>query len=56
LLSTIALLDPKKDADERSDLYQDKIHWAFYKLTQNIIHTFKFYYTEGVENLEDLTT
>ena len=46
-------LDPKKDADERSDLYQDHIHWPFYKLTQNIIHTFKFYYTE-VENLEDL--
>ena len=46
-------LDPKKDADERSNLYQDHIHWPFYKLTQNIIHTFKFYYTE-VENLEDL--
>ena len=41
------------DKEERSDLYQDHIHWPFYKLTQNIIHTFKFYYTE-VENLEDL--
>ena len=41
------------DKLERSDLYQDHIHWPFYKLTQNIIHTFKFYYTE-VENLEDL--
>ena len=41
------------DKEERSDIYQDHIHWAFYKLTQNIIHTFKFYYTE-VDNLEDL--
>ena len=39
--------------DERSDIYQNYIHWPFYKLTENIIHTFKFYYTE-VENLEDL--
>ena len=46
-------LDPIKDANERSDIYQDHIHYPFYKLTQNIIHTFKFYYTE-VENLEDL--
>ena len=41
------------DSEERSNLYQDHIHWGFYKLTQNIIHTFKFYHTE-VENLEDL--
>jgi len=46
-------LDPIKDADRRSDIYQDHIHYPFYKLTQNIIHTFKFYYTE-VENLEHL--
>ena len=38
---------------ERSDLYQTYIHWPFYKLTENIIHTFKFYNTD-VENLEDL--
>ncbi len=24
----------------RSKIYEDKIHYAFYKLTQNIIHTF----------------
>ena len=42
------------DPEERSKLYEEKIHWAFYKLTENIIHTFKFYYTDGVENLEDL--
>jgi hypothetical protein len=46
-------LDAIEDADERSDIYQEHIHYPFYKLTQNIIHTFKFYYTE-VENLEDL--
>ena len=38
----------------RSDIYQKGIHYSFYKLTENIIHTFKFYYTDGVENLEDL--
>ena len=31
----------------------DGIHYAFFKLTQNIIHTFKFYHTE-VEELEHL--
>ena len=41
------------DFVERSKIYDDKIHYAFFKLTQNIIHTFKFYYTE-VENIEDL--
>ena len=41
------------DPEERSDLYEEYIHWPFYKLTENIIHTFKFYYTD-VENLEDL--
>jgi hypothetical protein len=39
--------------DEKSRIYDNKIHYAFFKLTQNIIHTFKFYYTE-VENIEDL--
>ena len=37
----------------KSKIYNDKIHYAFFKLTQNIIHTFKFYYTE-VKNIEDL--
>ena len=41
------------DPIERSKIYNEKIHYAFFKLTQNIIHTFKFYYTE-VENIEDL--
>lgn len=42
-----------EDFDEKSRIYDTKIHYAFFKLTQNIIHTFKFYYTE-VENIEDL--
>ena len=41
------------DNRERSKIYESEIHYPFFKLTQNIIHTFKFYYTE-VENLEDL--
>jgi len=51
--AAIVRYNASTDKDERSDIYQDYIHWPFYKLTQNIIHTFKFYYTE-VENLEDL--
>lgn len=38
---------------EKSRIYETEIHYAFFKLTENIIHTFKFYYTE-VEDLEDL--
>jgi hypothetical protein len=41
------------DFEEKSKIYEAKIHYAFFKLTQNIIHTFKFYYTE-VDNIEDL--
>ena len=41
------------NSEIRSQIYSEQIHFPFYKLTQNIIHTFKFYYTE-VENLEDL--
>lgn len=41
------------DEVERNNIYDSKIHYAFFKLTQNIIHRFKFYYTEET-NLEDL--
>ena len=41
--------DPKM----RSDIYAKEIHYPFFKLTENIIHTFKFYHTE-VGNLEHL--
>jgi hypothetical protein len=39
--------------DEKEKIYHRHIHYAFFKLTENIIHTFKFYYTE-VDNIEDL--
>jgi DNA-directed RNA polymerase specialized sigma24 family protein len=38
---------------DKSKIYYERIHPAFFKLTENIIHTFKFYYTE-VDNIEDL--
>lgn len=42
-----------KSLAERNKIYNQEIHYAFYKLAENIIHTFKFYYTE-VDNIEDL--
>jgi len=41
------------DPEERSRIYRNDIHYAFFKLTENIIHTFKFYYTE-VNEIEHL--
>ncbi len=35
------------DQMERSRIYDIEIKYAFEKLTENIIHTFKFYYTDG---------
>ena len=49
----IVLYNNTKDFEKRSKIYQTHIHFPFFKLTQNIIHTFKFYHTE-VENLEHL--
>ena len=49
----IVAYNTSTDFEERSKIYETKIHYAFFKLTQNIIHTFKFYYTE-VDNIEDL--
>ncbi len=46
-------LDATVDEEERSKIYQDHIHYPFFKLTENIIHTFKFYYTE-VDEIEHL--
>jgi hypothetical protein len=42
-----------KDQAERNRIYNQRIHFGFYKLAENIIHTFKFYYTE-VDKIEDL--
>jgi hypothetical protein len=41
------------DPEVRSKIYEDEIHYPFFKLTENIIHTFKFYYTE-VDEIEHL--
>lgn len=37
----------------RAKIFTDHIYFPFYKLAENIIHTFKFYYTD-VDKLEDL--
>lgn len=49
----IVLYNNTSDPILRSKIYEEKIHYAFFKLTQNIIHTFKFYHTE-VDDLEHL--
>ena len=49
----IVLYNNTEDFKLRSTIYQNDIHYAFFKLTENIIHTFKFYHTE-VSNLEHL--
>jgi hypothetical protein len=41
------------DFELKDKIYREGIHYAFFKLTENIIHTFKFYYTE-VDNIQDL--
>jgi hypothetical protein len=51
--NAIVLYNQILDPEEKSKIYERKIHYAFFKLTENIIHTFKFYYTE-VDNIEDL--
>lgn len=38
---------------KRNQIFNEKIYYAFYKLAENIIHTFKFYYTE-VDNINEL--
>ena len=51
--NAIVLYNNTPDSELRSKIYREQIHYAFFKLTENIIHTFKFYYTE-VDNIEDL--
>ena len=41
------------DQTFRNKLYKDRIEYAFYKLAENIIHTFKFYYTD-TDTIEEL--
>ena len=37
----------------RNQIFNEEIYYAFYKLAENIIHTFRFYYTE-VDNINEL--
>ena len=39
---------------KRNEIYRKELHYAFYKLAENIIHSFKFYYidTNSVEDLK----
>jgi hypothetical protein len=50
-----AILEYVKSEDDvlRNKIYNERIQYAFFKLTENIIHTFKFYYTE-VDTIEEL--
>lgn len=49
----IVLYNNTTDPVLKSKIYEEQIHYAFFKLTENIIHTFKFYNTE-VDKLTDL--
>lgn len=49
----ILLYNKTESPHQRSKIYSQSIHYPFFKLTQNIIHTFKFYNTD-VEDLEHL--
>ena len=49
----ILLYNKTESSNQRSKIYSQHIHYPFFKLTQNIIHTFKFYNTD-VEDLEHL--
>lgn len=41
------------DERKRNQIYNERIWYGFHKLTENIIHTFKFYYTE-VDTIPEL--
>jgi hypothetical protein len=41
------------DELKRNRIYNERIRYAFYKLSENIIHTFKFYYTDS-DTIEEL--
>ena len=51
--NAIVRYNNEPDSEIRSKIYRDEIHYAFFKLTENIIHTFKFYYIE-VDQIEHL--
>lgn len=45
---SISKYNVTEDSEERSRIYQHEIRPAFEKLVENIIHTFKFYYTDNL--------
>lgn len=49
----IKLLNSTEDQLERDRIYRNDIKPAFEKLVENIIHTFKFYYTDG-QSIKDV--
>jgi hypothetical protein len=49
----IILYNQTTDNKEKNRIYEKLIHYPFFKLTENIIHTFKFYYME-VDEIEHL--
>ena len=42
-----------EDTIQRNCIYNERVSYAFYKLAENIIHTFKFYYTD-IDTIEEL--
>jgi len=49
----IVLYNSSVDEHYRNKVYNERIKYPFFKLTENIIHTYKFYYTEE-SSIEDL--
>jgi len=50
-----AIIEYLQSDDElkRNEIYNERIKYALYKLAENIIHTFKFYYTDS-DTIEEL--
>lgn len=49
----IVLYNTSSDPVLRDRIFSEKIYYPFYKLVENIIHTFKFYYLDE-DSIEDL--
>ena len=49
----INIYNTSEDNEYRNSIFTEHIYFPFYKLAENIIHTFKFYYTD-VDKIEDL--
>ena len=49
----IVKYNTSEDQEYRNRIFTEHIYLPFYKLAENIIHTFKFYYTD-VDKIEDL--